>query len=354
MRKGKHRVSAFSLSFLDIMACGFGAVTLLFLILKHDANAIATAQPDQAAEVNLLQVDIREGEAELVALNNSLAEMEKRLVEAQGLSNRVLKEIDDTRRELSIQKDPEQDISLLRKQVEELEQENAKLLEQGNANNVRRFVGQGQRQYLTGLKLGGKRILILVDGSASMLSDSIVNIIRTRNMGDAAKRNAEKWRRAVRTTEWLVAQLPPDSRYQVYVFNTDVKALSGNVGQWRDTADRQGLDKVIEQLSRHVPGGGTSLINAFDAANGFAGTPDNLFLITDGLPTQGRKASGDRTISGRDRLKLFAKAIEVLPRRMPVNVLLFPMEGDPFAAASFWQLALNTQGSLLSPSRDWP
>ena len=354
MRKGKHRVSAFSLSFLDIMACGFGAVTLLFLILKHDANAIATAQPDQAAEVNLLQVDIREGEAELVALNNSLAEMEKRLVEAQGLSNRVLKEIDDTRRELSIQKDPEQDISLLRKQVEELEQENAKLLEQGNANNVRRFVGQGQRQYLTGLKLGGKRILILVDGSASMLSDSIVNIIRTRNMGDAAKRNAEKWRRAVRTTEWLVAQLPHDSRYQVYVFNTDVKALSGDIGQWRDTADRQGLDKVIEQLSRHVPGGGTSLINAFDAANDFAGTPDNLFLITDGLPTQGRKASGDRTISGRDRLKLFAKAIEVLPRRMPVNVLLFPMEGDPFAAASFWQLALNTQGSLLSPSRDWP
>ena len=354
MRKSKHRVSAFSLSFLDIMACGFGAVTLLFLILKHDANAIATAQPDQAAEVNLLQVDIREGEAELVALNNSLAEMEKRLVEAQGLSSRVLKEIDDTRRELSIQKDPEQDISLLRKQVEELEQENAKLLEEGNANNVRRFVGQGQRQYLTGLKLGGKRVLILVDGSASMLSDSLINVIRTRNMNDTAKRNADKWRRAVRTTEWLVAQLPPDSRYQVYVFNTEAKALSGDTGQWRDTADRQGLDKVMQQLSRHVPTGGTSLINAFDASNGFSGKPDNLFLITDGLPTQGRKPSGDRIISGRDRLKLFAKAVEVIPKRMPVNVLLFPMEGDPFAAASFWQLALNTEGSLLSPSRDWP
>ncbi|TNE76434.1 MAG: VWA domain-containing protein [Gammaproteobacteria bacterium] len=354
MRRSKHRVSAFSLSFLDIMACGFGAVTLLFLILKHDASAIPTAQPDQAAEVNLLQEDIREGEAELVDLKNSLASLEAQLVEAQGLSKRVLTQIEETRRELSAQKDPEQDVELLRKQVEELELETARLEQQGSAENVRRFIGEGQRQYLTGLKLGGRRVLILVDASASMLSDSIVNVIRSRNMGDQVKRNADKWRRAIRTTEWLVAQLPPDSRYQVYVFNTDVKAVTGDTGKWRDTVDRQGLDDVIDRLNRVVPQGGTSLINAFDASNGFANAPDNLFLITDGLPTQGRKPSGDRTISGRDRLKLFAKAVEVLPRRLPVNVLLFPMEGDPAAAASFWQLALNTQGSLMSPSRDWP
>ena len=31
----RRRISSFNLSFLDIMACGFGAVTLLFLILRH-------------------------------------------------------------------------------------------------------------------------------------------------------------------------------------------------------------------------------------------------------------------------------------------------------------------------------
>ena len=38
----KRRNIAFSLSFLDIMACGFGAVTLLFLILRHNAVEIVT------------------------------------------------------------------------------------------------------------------------------------------------------------------------------------------------------------------------------------------------------------------------------------------------------------------------
>lgn len=354
MRRSKHRVNAFSLSFLDIMACGFGAVTLLFLILKHDASAVQTADPSLAAEVNLLQEDIRDGQADLVALRNSLANVEEQIVEAQGLSRRVVADIEDTRRELSVQKDPQQDIELLRKQVEELEQENARLQEQGSADNVRSFVGEGQRQYLTGLKLGGRRVLILVDGSASMLSDSIVNVIRSRNMSDAVKRKAEKWRRAIRTTEWLVAQLPQDSSYQIYVFNTQAKALTGDTGKWRDTADRQGLDQAMEKLAQVVPAGGTSLINAFETINGFASPPDNLFLITDGLPTQDRKPGGANTISGRDRLKLFAKAVEVLPRRLPVNVLLFPMEGDPAAAASFWELAIASQGSFMSPSRDWP
>ena len=65
MRRSKHRISAFSLSFLDIMACGFGAVTLLFLILKHDAISLESADPLLNAEVNLLQEDLRVGEEAL-------------------------------------------------------------------------------------------------------------------------------------------------------------------------------------------------------------------------------------------------------------------------------------------------
>ena len=49
MAREKRRVSTFSLSFLDIMACGFGAVTLLFLILKHDADTVRGASYTGAA-----------------------------------------------------------------------------------------------------------------------------------------------------------------------------------------------------------------------------------------------------------------------------------------------------------------
>lgn len=355
MPRYKRKITTFSLSFLDIMACGFGAVTLLFLILKHDATAVESADPLLVAETNLLQEEILLGEEELVKLKNSLKNLEDSYVEAQGLSKRVLAQTEEVRRELSAQPDPEQEVELLRKQVEELEEETAKLEEHGNDDDVRQFVGEGERQYLTGLKLGGRRILILVDASASMLSDSIVNVIRRRNMSDSVKRKSKKWQRAVRTTEWLVAQLPRDSQYQIYTFNTSAKAVTGDNGTWRNTSNGAGLDDAITALGRTVPQNGTSLINAFDALKKFDSAPDNLFLITDGLPTQGRKSPSGGTVSSRERVQHYQDAVvTLLPRRIPVNILLFPMEGDPVAASSFWQLALSTNGSFMSPSKDWP
>ena len=55
-----------------------------------------------------------------------------------------------------------------------------------------------------------------------------------------------------------------------------------------------------------------------------------------------------------DSAPYFDQAFDGLPRGIPVNVLLYPMEGDPMASSSFWQLAMATQGSFLSLSEDWP
>lgn len=354
MPRFKRKVTTFSLSFLDIMACGFGAVTLLFLILKHDITTIEPAEPYLVAESNLLQEDITSAEEELVALNNSLKKIEASYAEAQGLSRRILAETEDIRRELSIQVDPKQEVDILRQQIEALKQETSKLEAQENNKSVRHFSGDGQRQYVTGLNLGGRRIVILLDASASMLSDTIVNVLRRRNMSDEVKRKSDKWQRAVRTVEWLVAQLPPDSQYQIYTFNTEAKAINGDDGVWRNTSDGAGLNNTIKLLKQITPKGGTSLINAFSTLQSFNQRPDNLLLITDGLPTQGRTPPKGSTISGRERLKLFEQAVVALPRQIPVNILLFPMEGDPLAATSFWQLAISSNGSFISPSKDWP
>ena len=71
--------------------------------------------------------------------------------------------------------------------------------------------------------------------------------------------------------------------------------------------------------------------------------PDNILLITDGLPTQGRTPPRGGTVSGKERLRLFERAVQALPRRAPVNTLLLPMEGDPMAAPAFWKLAMATR-----------
>jgi hypothetical protein len=348
----KRRNIAFSLSFLDIMACGFGAVTLLFLILRHNATEIQTPDVRLSAEVDLLQMDIRQAEAKKTQLLNSLEEITLELVEAQGLSDRVLTDLQET--EKSIQADPN-DLDKLRRQVEQLEDETAQMEEVEFGDKVRKFLGDGNRQYLTGLKLGGERVLILVDGSASMLADTVVNAVRRRNMDDEQKKQSPKWQWTLRTVEWLVAQLPASSRFQIYVFNTEAQAaLTGSEGEWLDAADSLAMEDAIAGLKQYSPGSGTSLTNGFGAIADFENRPDNVFLLTDGLPTQGKNPPRKYMVSGEQRRKHFLAAIKEFPRGVPLNTILFPMEGDPEAAALFWQTALNTNGAFIAPSRDWP
>lgn len=349
----KRRAIPLSLSFLDIMACGFGAVTLLFLILRHNTSEIEVPESPMSAEIALLQEDIRQASFEKSTVQNSLKDIEQQLAEMQGMADRVVTQLRE--KEQSIQPDPDQQVDVLRKQVEALENQVDSMEEVEFGDRVREFIGEGNRQYLTGLKLGGERVMILVDGSASMLADSVVNVVRRRNMPDSQLRVSEKWRWTVRTVEWLLAQLPPSSRFQVYIFNTEVKAaIAGTEGEWLDAADSLELEEAVNGLKNFSPGGGTSLENAFVALGQFSMKSDNLFLLTDGLPTQGSSAPKKALVSGADRRDNFVKAVNRLPSGIPVNTLLFPMEGDPEAAAMFWQLAINTDGAFLAPSRDWP
>lgn len=348
----KRRNIAFSLSFLDIMACGFGAVTLLFLILRHNVNEIPIPDERLSSEISLLQQDIQQAEQDQVKALNSLEDIELRLVKTQGLSKRVITEIAE--KEKSIQEDPN-NIDILRRKVKQLEEETAQIEDIEFGDKVREFVGDGNRQYLTGLTLGGERVLILIDGSASMLADTVVNALRRRNMDDVQKQKSAKWQWSLRTLEWLLAQLPPSSRFQVYVFNNQAQAmLAGTEGEWLDASDSLALERVMESTDAFVPSEGTSLSKAIDVIAEFDSKPDNLFILTDGLPTLGNTPPKKYMVTGSQRRQHFETAIAKLPRGIPVNTILFPMEGDPEAAALFWQLALDTKGAFIAPSRDWP
>jgi hypothetical protein len=359
----KRRFSTFNLSFLDIMSCGFGAVVLVFLIIDHAiVEETQALNADLMSEANLLEEEVLEGQAGLVRLRNTLSEVSFDIVEAQGLATRITDDIEEYEALIeSLRKDgytERSDIESLKAEIQQLEEEVKKLRassqDTGGAS-ARTFVGEGNRQYLTGLNLGGRNILILLDSSASMLAEELVNIIRLRNMNDSVKRQAAKWRRAVNTVSWLTAQLPVSSQYQIYTFNTvSEPLLAGTEGSWLDVSDNERLNEAVAALDKIVPSGGTSLENAVTAAIGMMPMPDNIFLITDGLPTQGASPPRGNKVNGQERMRLFERAIGQLPKSIPVNVILAPMEGDPMAASAFWQLAQITSGSFLSPAEDWP
>jgi hypothetical protein len=222
--------------------------------------------------------------------------------------------------------------------------------------HVAGFKGEGDRQYLTGLKLRGQHTLILVDSSASMMDETLVNIIRLRNMDPARRRAAQKWRSTVATVEWLMSQLAGDRQFQLYSFNTTAwPLLKDSGGKWLAASDANALSGALDALHQLVPQNGTSLENAFAVVASLNPKPDSVILITDGLPTQGKDGPGrGKTIDSDGRLKLFSQAIKGYPTTVPMNVILLPMEGDPQAANAFWIEARRTHGSFLMPARDWP
>lgn len=238
----KRQFTTFSLSFLDIMSCGFGAVILVFLIIKHDVDTVVDAQNNTLkAEVNLLEEEILEGDKHLVKLKNTISTLNQALVETSGLARRINDEIDAINNKITQldMPDDDQQILDLKHKIKTLMLEKEKLEdEQAKANDARDFAGQGNRQYLTGLKLSGARTLILLDKSASMLDNSIVNIIRKKYVPDELKRSSAKWTRAILSVEWLIAKFPVQSQYQIYGFNTEVSAaFKESIHKWHYISD---------------------------------------------------------------------------------------------------------------------
>ena len=354
------------MSFLDTICCAFGAIVLLYMVLnaatgrEHERNSSAAR-----AEANKLEEEVLDGYQNLVVLTNALHSSTRTEVSAQGQSARVLEELAASKLQLAeYNKETlsrREHINQLKADLKSLD-EGTRRLEAGShssgapGNKVAGFKGEGDRQYLTGLKLRGKRTLILVDASASMLDETIVNVIRLRNMSADSRRAAHKWRTAVATIEWLVSQLAGDSQFQLYAFNTTAWPLVKNSsGQWLKASDAGALSGAIGALRELLPQNGTSLENAFEVVNSLNPKPDSVVILTDGLPTQGNSGPGLRkTIDSDGRLKLFNRAVSHYPNSIPLNVILFPMEGDPQAAYAFWYAARRSRGAFMVPSKDWP
>jgi hypothetical protein len=364
-RRDRREFNVFSLSFLDIMSCGFGAVILIYILINHATEV--TSQEINAelmAEVTKLEEEITEGTKRLVQIRNTVKQTEDEIVTTERLATTINQQIRDLEsRVLALAESgasQSEEIEELKQELKRIQVEAASLEgsvagDEDTGTSLRSFVGQGDRQYLTGLNVGGTHILILLDGSASMLHETIVNAVRLSNMADAQKIQAEKWQRAIRTVEWIMANLPQDAKFQLLTFNTDIHptAADGSM-DWLDSIDRNNTDQVVGNLKKFAPGGGTSLHHPFAVARSMDPRPDNIFLIVDSLPTQDFDPPKRSAISSSERVKLFSGALEELPQDIPINVILFPMEGDPMATPYFWILAQISGGAFLTPSKDWP
>ncbi|MCY3542327.1 MAG: VWA domain-containing protein [Gammaproteobacteria bacterium] len=361
-RPRKRQLSVFLLSFLDIMAGGFGAVVLIFLIIDHNTvETIESANRDQLAEVRLLERRQEEGQQNLVVLREQIGLLKLQIADAREKIENVQTEVDEKKEEVEEVElqalDQSETEEELQSEIESKEEELADLKQKldDQRPDTLEITGTGDRQYLTGLFLGGNRILVAVDTSASMLHNSIVNVAILRNRDKEAQLNSKKWIRAVDTVEWFIAKAPLTSQLQIATYNTEAKLIIDD-GDWHDATDAEALQDAIKLLRETPPANGTDLKGLFQLIAQMKPLPENVFLITDSFPTTDDSNASKRrtTIDGRERLNLFYRALRELPAGITVNSILFPFEGDPWAAGSYWALSHNTGGTFMTPSRDWP
>ncbi len=364
MARKRRQSEIFSMSFLDCMSCGFGAVILFFMIINSHSDVTTDQTSALQAETDRLQIEVLEGRKNLALARTSIQKLETEQTEAKDQISIIRALIAELQAELAKYDNDTlakiKRIEKLQSDIKSLEDEVRRLLalkkeQDALGEQIRTFKGDGDRQYLTGLKLGGERTLILIDRSASMLHEEIVNVLRRRNLPDEDKLRSRKWRQVVESVNWLTAQFKPESEFQMYMFNNVTKpVIKGTDGIWLKADDGSQIDQAIRILRRTVPEQGTNLHAAFKVISAMNPRPDNVILLVDSMPTMDTETTSKSVIGGVERLNLFQGARQLIPSGIPINVMLYPMEGDFNAPTAFWSLALQTRGSFMTVSRDWP
>jgi Mg-chelatase subunit ChlD len=355
----RRQTTTFSMSFLDVVSCGFGAVVLFYTIISAQAGLYRIKEnKDLTAESRRLEQQVIDGYKHLAELRNALDATDDRKDRAAGASREILEKLRMTEEELSrFENDTlarRESLERLKADLKQLEEGTRRMRESAPPDSTPAPVDLEQ---LVTLRVEGKRILMLVDASASMLDETLVNIIRLRNMPPERRIASAKWKQAVNTVEWVAARLPQATQFQIYAFDTAPRPVVENTaGRWLSSENAGQVELALQALRRTAPKGGSSLQNAFAVIKGLDPAPDNVILVTDGLPTQGEKPPVLRTlVTMEQREDLMQDAVKSLPPSPPpVNVVLLPMEGDPSAPIFFWRLARATGGGFLSPAKDWP
>ncbi len=353
LAKNRREMEIYSVSFLDCICCGFGAVLLIFILTLAKKTDVDKADVD-AARARLRKVEsqltLNQEELDRLAALLAAAQLELQAINAKNSADQV--KLSDRRRELLLML---QQTGALKDALHTLLGEKQALPTEEVAPPVP-IPEVDRRQYLTGVKLQGEFVVFIIRTSGSMLDDTIDAAAARLGDADEKKREAPKWQRVIHAMVWMLASLGPETHFQILLFNEETTPLLPTRGEeWFSTQDRKTMGEVVERLHAIVPQGAANLERAFTTVRFLPRLPDSIVLLTDGLPTSSDSLPMEGPVDEGHRIRFFEIAAKQLPPRIPVSTILFPMlTGDPGAPGLFWELANATRGALVSPAHSWP
>ena len=198
--------------------------------------------------------------------------------------------------------------------------------------------------------------MFLLDSSASMLHKKLGEIFRLSVSDNSIKKNSQKWKQALSISDWFLEKLPISSQFKFITFNEEPYELSTN-SNWIYKSESTAVKDIKNSLIKIVPEKGTNLMKPFELISDDGA--DSIYVVTDGLPTQGkgRRCENDNLISGECRRLIFFDSINLLKKankRIKINFILLPIEGDIMAPYFLSDVAKSSNGCFIAPPRDWP
>jgi hypothetical protein len=339
------------------MSCGLGAVILVLILLKHQPEPSPIDTEVLKSDLSRMQQMEQEMRSTLASVRKQEAEIEA-IIQSEGVDKKRI--ADQISSVSQIAKTKQAQLQILKKEIESAppaQKEDVIEADRGQEEN-----------YLLGLKVEGRRIVFLVDISASMTDESLIDIIVRKSSSNADKKKGPKWLRTKRIVQWLLARLPKEAEAIVVGFNDKSEKIGPQ--NWFSATDAAALTSVTSAMDMIIPSAATNLQQGLKTAVSLTPAPTNYYVITDGLPTAGTSNYASlnpfsscnsllgraNKISGDCRVKLFRQTLsESAPRKgQPVNVILLPLEGDPQAAPEYWRWTYLTGGLLISPAESWP
>jgi hypothetical protein len=336
------------------MSCGLGAIILVFMLVNFNSES-------SVLETDLLKKDIQRLEDKNKILLEKVTKEESRKVDILTRIEEASSAIEKLR------------VAIMKSKNEIAYQESKKLILKNSIKAIKipknidvvKDTQVGQVEHIIGLRVKGRKIGILVDSSSSMTDEILVDVIRRKNTNTLNKKAGPKWQRTKKIVKWLLARAPQQSNVSVIAFNNAASQLGGK--GWKVGGDALVLEPVLKDLDSIVPEGSTNLQAGLREIATLK--PTDIYLITDGLPTNGSDGykslnpfarcsslwGGASSISGECRAKLFKHTVNSteLPGAT-VNVILLPIEGDPEASNEFWKWTSQTNGILINPAASWP
>ncbi len=325
-RSGRRGVEEFSVSFLDVICCGFGAIILLLMITK-------TVQPI------LLEKSSADLDGQIAARENALYELRGEIREVRRQLSDTTDQLDqDLTKLAALQKALTQLTNSFKASTDEQEKRSQQQLElaaakQSLTDEMQRLLGVGfrrQTELVGGITVDSEYIIFVIDTSGSMFNGA--------------------WGQVLRKVRETLAIYPQVKGIQVMNDMGDYM-FTGFAGQWiPDSAARR--DAIIRRLQNWNPFSNSSPVEGIQRAIETYYDPDKrISIYVFGDDFTGR--SIEEIVDQVDAINI---ADESGRRRVRIHAVGFPVHlqsgsGRVFRfAALMRELAFRNDGTFVGLS----